>query len=162
MWTRTGKRHVPGIVSHATPRSLARIVFHIEEGRAVDAWSSLEMKRHLYVTKRRYRYAYAPELAGAAVYFKSGSYYACHAEEGFRCGKYMGNTKNFMNVVVLVEWPGTKTRYLVSLMSNVLKVNSAWDHARIAAAIDELIRTRSAVEVRDSGSDSDIRAAGGG
>jgi len=162
LWTRTGKRHVPGLVSHATPRSLARLFFHIEEGRAVDTWSSLEMKRYLYMTRRRYRYAYAPELAGAAIYFKSGSYYACHAEPGFRCGKYMGNTKNFMNVAVLIEWPGQTTRYLVSLMSNVLKVNSAWDHARIAVAIEEAIRTRRAATIEDQGTEAEKRAAGNG
>ena len=33
------------------------------------------MKRYLYMTKKRYRYVYAPELANAAVYFKSGSFY---------------------------------------------------------------------------------------
>ncbi len=160
MWTRTAKRYVPGVISYATPRSLAKFVFAIEQGRLIDPWSSLEMKRYLYMTKRRYRYAYAPELAGANIYFKSGSYYACHAEEGFRCGKYAGNTKNFMNVVVIVEWPNESTRYIVSLMSNVLKVNSAWDHARIAVAIEEMIRTRKAASIRDEGTEQELRDAG--
>ncbi len=162
MWTRTAKRHVPGVISHATPRSLAKFVYALEQGRLVDAWSSLEMKRYLYMTKRRYRYAYAPELARANIYFKSGSYYACHAEEGFRCGKYAGNTKNFMNVVVIIEWPGEATRYLVSLMSNVLKVNSAWDHAAIAVAIEQMIRTRRAVTIEDAANEQEVRDAGRG
>jgi len=162
MWTRTGKRYVPGVLSYATPRTLAQLTFRMEQGRLVDPWSSLEMKRYLYMTKRRYRYAYAPELAGAAIYFKSGSFYVCRPEEGYRCGKYMGNAKNFMNVVTIVEWPGTSTRYLVALMSNVLKVNSAWDHARLAVAVDEAVRTRSAVRVREEGTEEEVRASGSG
>jgi hypothetical protein len=161
-WTRTGKRYVPGVPSYATPRTLAELAFRMEQGRLVDPWSSLEMKRYLYMTKRRYRYAYAPELAGAAIYFKSGSLYQCRPEEGYRCGKYMGNARNYMNVVTIVEWPGTDTRYLIALMSNVLKINSAWDHARLGAAIDEAVRTRQAVEVIEQGSEEEIRQAGSG
>jgi len=150
------------VLSYATPRTLAQLTFRMEQGRLVDPWSSLEMKRYLYMTKRRYRYAYAPELAGAAIYFKSGSFYVCRPEEGYRCGKYMGNAKNFMNVVTIVEWPGTSTRYLVALMSNVLKVNSAWDHARLAVAVDEAVRTRAAVRVREEGTEEEVRASGSG
>jgi len=162
MWTRTAKRYVPGVPSYATPRTLAQLTFRMEQGRLVDPWSSLEMKRYLYMTKRRYRYAYAPELANAAIYFKSGSYYQCKPEEGYRCGKYMGNAKNYMNAVTIIEWPGTSTRYLITLMSNVLKVNSAWDHARLGVAIDEAVRTRKAVEVREAGTEEEIRASGSG
>ncbi|MCB1683598.1 MAG: hypothetical protein KDI31_03900, partial [Pseudomonadales bacterium] len=160
MFTRAGKQYVPGILSYATPRTLAQFVFRMEQGRLVDAWSSLEMKRYLYVTKRRYRYAYAPELAEAALYFKSGSLYQCRPEEGYRCGKYMGNTKNFMNVVTIVEWPGTDTRYFITLMSNVLKVNSAWDHAKLAVAIDEAVKTRAPVQVKEDGTAAEVNAAG--
>ncbi|MGE0622925.1 MAG: serine hydrolase [Pseudomonadales bacterium] len=162
LWTRTAKHYVPGVLSYGTPRTLAQLTFRMEQGRLVDPWSSLEMKRYLYMTKRRYRYAYAPELAGAAIYFKSGSYYVCRPEEGYRCGKYMGNNRNLMNVVTIVEWPGTNTRYLIALMSNVLKVNSAWDHARLGVAVDEAVRTRDAVQVREEGTDEEIRASGSG
>jgi len=162
LWTRTGKRYVPGLPSYATPRTLAQLTFRMEQGRLVDAWSSLEMKRYLYMTKRRYRYAYAPELAGAAIYFKSGSFYQCRPEEGYRCGKYQGNAKNFMNAVVIVEWPGTRTRYLVAMMSNVLKVNSAWDHARLAVAIDAAVRTRTSVKVKETGTREEVESAGHG
>jgi len=162
MWTRTGKRYVPGLPSYATPRTLAQLTFRLEQGRLVDPWSSLEMKRYLYMTKRRYRYAYAPELAGAAIYFKSGSFYQCRPEEGYRCGKYQGNAKNFMNAVTIVEWPGTRTRYLVAMMSNVLKVNSAWDHARLAVAIDAAVRTRASVKVKETGTREEVESAGHG
>ena len=164
-WTRVSKGKVPGVGgSRATPRELARWLLRLEQGRLVDAWSSLEMKRYLYMTKRRYRYVYAPELADAAVYFKSGSLFRCAPEEGFTCGKYMGNLENAMNSVVIIESPAKKSpgqkRYLVALMSDVRKVNSAWDHSRLGAAIEEIVRSRQAVQVRDRGDASDVRDAG--
>ncbi|MDX1433077.1 MAG: serine hydrolase [Gammaproteobacteria bacterium] len=167
-WTRTGKQRVPGTVSFATPRELARILFRMEQGRLVDAWSSLEMKRYLYMTKRRYRYVYAPELHDAAVYFKSGSLYSCQPEEGFRCRKYMGNKRNLMNSVAIVESPASagaasqrrQTRYLVALVSNVLRVNSAWDHSRFAVAIDQAVKTRREVEVKEKAGEAEMKSAG--
>jgi hypothetical protein len=166
MFTRGGKDCVPGVSSFASPRELVRLLLRLEEGRLVDAWSSLEMKRYLYLTKKRYRYCYAPELAGAAVYFKSGSLYSCEAEEGFRCGKYRGNVKNFMNSIAIVESPAVpqegqvQHRYLVALMSNVLRKNSAWDHSRLGAAIDEAVRTRARIEVREEGAPGEVTDAG--
>ena len=172
-WTRTGKTHVPGTSSFATPRELARVMFRLEQGRLVDAWSSLEMKRYLYMTKRRYRYVFAPELHDAAVYFKSGSLYGCYDEPGFKCRKYMGNERNLMNSVAIIESPAyasagaantgeTQTRYIVSLMSNVLRVNSAWDHSRMAVAIDKAVKTRGAVEVKEKAGEAEMKAAGEG
>ncbi len=160
-WTGSSKQKIPGTVSFATPRELARLLFRIEQGRLVDEWSSLEMKKYLYLTKRRYRYAYAPELADAAVYFKSGSLYSCQPEEGFRCEKYMGNVRNLMNSVAIVEQAGeSPTRYIATLMSNVLKVNSAWDHSRIAAAVHGTIRTNSPQALREKASATEIKDAG--
>lgn len=167
-WTRTGKTRVPGSTSFATPRELARIMFRLEQGRLVDAWSSLEMKRYLYMTKRRYRYVFAPELHDAAVYFKSGSLYGCREETGFKCRKYMGNVRNLMNSVAIIESPAratsnrAQTRYIVALMSNVLRVNSAWDHSRMAVAIDNAVKTRGEVEVKEKADEAEIKAAGEG
>jgi hypothetical protein len=150
--------------SRTTPRELARWLLRLEQGRLVDGWSSLEMKRYLYMTKRRYRYTYAPELAKAAVYFKSGSLYRCIPEADFKCGKYLGNAQNAMNSVVIVESPAqpgpTQRRYLVALTSDVRKVNSAWDHSRLGAAIEEIVQTRQAVKVRDTGSSVEISESG--
>lgn len=162
-WTSTGKARVPGTKSFATTRELARYIWRMEQGRLVDAWSSLEMKRYLYMTKRRYRYVYAPELAQSAVFFKSGSFYECQKEEGFTCGKYMGNVRNMMNSVVVVEsLPGASQyyRYIVAMMSNVLKINSAWDHSRLGAAIHEAVLTRGTVKVREDGDVQMIQDAG--
>lgn len=161
MFTGAGKNKVPGTQSFATPRELARLKFRIEQGRLVDAWSSLEMKKYLYLTKRRYRYAYAPELADSAVFFKSGSLYSCAPEEGFRCDKYLGNVRNLMNSIAIVEGDGEDApRYIAALMSNVLRFNSAWDHSRIAAAVHETLRTDQAQALKESASAEEIAESG--
>ena len=161
MWTTNSKQKVPGTVSFATPRELARFVFRIEQGRLVDAWSSLQMKKYMYLTKRRYRYCYAPELSDEAVFFKSGSLYSCQPEEGFRCEKYMGNVRNMMNSVAVVEGDDAgEPFYIATLMSNVLRFNSAWDHSRIAAAVHETMRTRKAQALRETASQAEISEAG--
>lgn len=160
-WTTNSKWKVPGTTSYATPRELARLLFRIEEGRLVDEWSSLEMKKYMYMTKRRYRYAYAPELGEQAVYFKSGSLYSCQREEGFVCGKYMGNVRNMMNSVAVVEGRSEEDpAYIATLMSNVLRVNSAWDHSRIGAAVHETMRTNQAQALKESASATEIQEAG--
>ena len=164
-WTQNAKKKVPGPGGSAvTPKELARLLLRLEQGRLVDEWSSLEMKRYLYMTKRRYRYAYPPELANAAVYFKSGSLYRCKPEADFVCKKYMGNLENRMNSIVIIESPAKageqQRRYLVTLTSNVLYKNSAWDHGRIGAAIEEVVRSGTAVVVRESGTSEDIRSSG--
>ncbi len=160
-WTTNSKQFVPGTSSYGTARELARLVFRIEQGLLVDEWSSLQMKKYMYLTKRRYRYSYAPELADAAVFFKSGSLYSCRPEEGFVCGKYMGNRINLMNSVAVVEGPGdSELHYLATLMSNVLKFNSAWDHSRIAAAVHGTMQTNVAQKLRETASETEMREAG--
>ncbi len=160
-WTTNSKQIVPGTVSFATTRELARFAFRIEQGRLVDRWSSLQMKKYLYLTKRRYRYSYAPELGDAGVFFKSGSLYSCRPEEGFRCQKYMGNARNMMNSLAIVEGAGDNgPHYIATLMSNVLKFNSAWDHSRIAAAVHETIRTNVTQALRENVSEKEMQDAG--
>lgn len=147
LFTGEGKRVIPRTYSSATPIGLLRFLLKLEQGQMIDRWSSLEMKRLLYVTRRRIRYAAAPALNNAAVYFKSGSLYSCVPEEGYTCGKYMGNRLNFMSSVAIIETParGRDQRvYLVVLMSDVLRKNSAADHAELARKIDRLVRERPA------------------
>jgi hypothetical protein len=104
---------------------------------------------------------YAPELKDAAVFFKSGSLYSCKPEEGFRCDKYMGNARNMMNSVTIVQGPTEQDpHYIAVLMSNVLKVNSAWDHSRIAAAVDAMVRTRQPQTLRETASEKELSEAG--
>jgi hypothetical protein len=141
-FTWKGKRLVPGTTSHATPRELMRWLIKLEQGRLVDAFSSREIKRLLYMTQRRIRYASAPALAEAAVYFKSGSLYKCKTEAGFECKKYHGNVINMLNSVAIIEAPATDRRlyYMVVVMSNVLRKNSAVAHQTLATRIHRMLQ----------------------
>jgi hypothetical protein len=141
-FTRTGKRRVPsGYNSYGTARELMRFLLLMEQGKLVDIFSSREIKRMLYMTERRIRYASSPALYDSAVYFKSGSLYSCKKEPGFRCRKYHGNVKNYMNSVAIVETPAGVKRlhYIATLISNVLYQNSAVDHQTLATYIHRLI-----------------------
>jgi hypothetical protein len=127
--------------SLGTVRGLMMWLAALESGRVVDEASSLEIKRLMYMTDRRIRYAHAPVLDSAAVYFKSGSLYGC--KPGTSCGKYRGNRMNYMNSVAIVEQP-EGSRYMVALMSNVLGRNSAYDHQVLATRIDKVVRRTAA------------------
>jgi hypothetical protein len=140
LFTSEAKRLAPGAGgSIATPRGLMKFMIAMERGKIFDPETSLEIKRLLYMTDRRIRYAASPALKEAAVYFKSGSLYKCKPEEGFKCGKYMGNVDNYMNSVAIVEHPDSTT-YMVALMSNVLRKNSNIDHNALGSKIDRIFR----------------------
>ncbi len=144
-FTREGKRRVPAGGSRATTEELLRLLLRLEQGRVVDAFSSRELKRLLYQTQRRIRYASSPALRHAAVYFKSGSLYRCRPEPGFTCGKYRGNRLNLLNSVAIVESPAGKPDglfYLVVVSSNVLKKNAAVAHQTLATRIHRLLQRR--------------------
>jgi hypothetical protein len=149
-FSREGKKRVPGTNSTATSHQLLKFVVLMEQGKLVDPWSSLEIKKLLYLTDGRIRYASSPVLSDAAVYYKSGSFYGCKVEKGFDCGayKYRGNRFNFMNSVAIVETPPkpgkTQLRYLVVVLSNVLKKNSAELHRDMATEIHRMIKARHA------------------
>jgi len=148
-FTAQGKKNVAGGGnSYATARSLMDFLLRMEEGRLVDEWSSRQLKRLLYMTERRIRYASSPALADAAVYFKSGSLYKCKEEEGFTCGNYRGNVINYMNSVAIVEQGvgAVKLHYIVVVLSNVLRRNSAEEHQRLGTEIHRLIERRHGFE----------------
>ncbi len=135
-FTGGGRGHIPRKGgSIGSPIGLMKYMVALEQGKIVDPETSLEMKRLLFMTGRRIRYAYSPKLDDAAVYFKSGSLYKC--KDGSSCGQYMGDYWNYMNSVAIVEHPEGST-YMVCLMSNVLGKNSAWDHQDLAGKIDEI------------------------
>ena len=139
-FTRGASDKIPGQGgSIGSPVGLMKYMIELERGNVIDKESSLEIKRLMYMTDRRIRYASSPALADAAVYFKSGSLYKCSKEEGSKCGKYMGNVFNFMNSVAIVEHPDG-TNYMVCLMSNIKSRNSASEHLALASRIDKLIR----------------------
>jgi acid stress-induced BolA-like protein IbaG/YrbA len=81
------------------------------------------------------------------VYFKSGSLYSCQAEEGFKCGKYKGNKRNYMNSVAIVEADaeGKRLHYIVTLVSNVLRENAAVAHQTLGTQIHQLMKQRHGV-----------------
>lgn len=140
-FTAEGKKRVDGTSSHATPRGLVNFLLKLEKGLLVDEWSSREIKRLLYVTERRIRYASAGALRDSAVYFKSGSLYSCQPEPGFQCRKYHGNKRNYMNSAAIVESPAGQNRlyYMVTVLSNVLRRNSAQDHQDLGRAIHAML-----------------------
>ncbi len=141
-FTREGKHKVNGGGnSYGTARELMLFVLRMEQGRLVDEFSSRQIKRLLYMTERRIRYASSPALKDSAVYFKSGSLYSCKEEEGFKCGAYMGNVRNYMNSVAIVESPAGENRlfYISTLISNVLRKNSAVEHQTMGTRIHRLI-----------------------
>ncbi len=140
-FTREGKKQVPGTSSYATPRGLTEYVLKMEQGKLVDEWSSREIKRLMYITERRIRYGSSGVLRPSAVYFKSGSLYSCQPEEGFVCKKYHGNKRNYMNSVALIETSAGQNRlfYEVSVLSNVLRKNSAQDHRDLARAVHGML-----------------------
>ena len=142
-FTREGKRRVPGTNSYANPRELLKFLLLLEQGKIVDDFSSREIKRLLYMTERRIRYASSPALSKAAVYFKSGSLYRCKPEPGFRCLKYHGNVLNLLNSVAIIESPAGERRlyYMVTVMSDVLRKNSAVVHQTLATRIHRLIES---------------------
>ncbi len=127
--------------STGSPLGLMKFLIQLEQGNVVDQQSSLEIKRLMYMTDRRIRYAQSPALAKAAVYFKSGSLYRCDRTKGEACDKYMGNVDNFMNSVAIIEHPNN-CKYMVVLMTNVLRKNSATDHMYLASSLDKIVQKR--------------------
>ena len=140
-FTREGKARIPGTNSAATPLELLRYIVKMEKGTLVDPYSSLALKRLIYLSEGRIRYASSPALRRSALYFKSGSLYSCKQEPGFECGKYKGNVRNYLNSVTMVETdePGRRLQYIVVLLSNVLRKDSAQIHKQVATQIHEIM-----------------------
>ena len=128
--------------SIGTPAGLMKYLVQLEQGEVIDQLSSLEMKKLLYLTERRIRYAYSKSLNEARIYFKSGSLYKCDRSVNPDCQAYAGNVYNYMNSVILVEQP-SGIKYIACLMTNVLNVNSAGAHMALATKLDQVIASRS-------------------
>lgn len=141
-FTAGGKARVPGSGdSYGTARELMRYLLRVEQGRLVDLFSSREIKRLVYITENRIRYASSPALAQAAVYFKSGSLFECAPEKGFTCKPYAGNVKNFMNSAAIIETPAgaRQHHYLSTLVTNILRKNSAAEHQALATRLQAVM-----------------------
>ncbi len=140
-FTNNASRVIPGTASYASPLELMRWLVRLQQGRIVDPWSSLEIKKLIYFSRPRYRYASSPALVNAPVFFKSGSLFHCVPEEGFTCKAYAGNKLNLMHSVAIVESKG-KT-YMVTMTTNVLRVNGAVEHQTVAGLIEKLMQSDS-------------------
>jgi hypothetical protein len=139
MFTRSADKYVGrNGGSTGTPKGLMKFLVQLEQGKVVDKESSLEMKRIMYSTDRRIRYAKSSRLDSAAVYYKSGSYYKCDRVKNPNCKDYAGNVFNYMNSVIIVEHPNG-VKYITCLMTNVLNKNSAGNHMYLASMIDDII-----------------------
>ena len=140
-FTKTANASITPFPSRATTREMVRFLWRMEQGLLVDEFSSLALKRLLYVTETRRRYAAAESLRPHAVYFKSGSLYACEAEESFDCRRYHGDKLNLMNSVAIVESVphAPYMHYMVAVASNVLRRDSSLDHQLLANAIHRLL-----------------------
>ncbi len=126
--------------SIGTTKGLLKFMFALEQGKVITPRISLEIKRLMYLTDRRIRYASSHVLNDDAVYFKSGSLYSFKPEVGYVPQNYAGNRYNYMNSVAIVEkQDSTKRKYLVALMSNVLRKNSVGEHYALAGKIDQLL-----------------------
>lgn len=138
MFTRGATGIVPPMGgSIGTPKGLMKWLLALERGEIIGYESCLEMKRLIYMSDRRIRYARAEVLDSAAVCFKSGSLYSFL--EGTPRKKYAGSRYNYMNSVAIVEHKDG-TSYLVAMESNVLNKNSAYDHYILATRIDGMLR----------------------
>lgn len=143
-FTREGRARVPGGKSWASSRAWMDLLVAMEKGRLVDPWSSAQIKKLLYLTEHRIRYASSPELDQSAVFYKSGSLYKCRPEKGFVCRNYAGNQWNFMNSIAIVESirRSPKLRYAVVVNSNVLRKDAVGEHRALAARIHRLLEER--------------------
>jgi hypothetical protein len=149
-FTRGAKARVAGAGSTATARELLHYLVRMEQGKLVDPWSSLQIKRLLYLSDVRIRFASQPALDDAAVYFKSGSLYACRPEPRFACSKYHGNVKNYMNSVAVVEAEeqGRSLHYVAVVLSNVLRKDSTEVHRDLALRLHQQVERRHGITPR--------------
>lgn len=143
-FTAYGKKFAASVGSSATTRDLVHLLLMLEQGKVIDEFSSLEIKRLLYLTQKRERYAGAAVLNDSAVYFKAGSLLKCTYEPGYICQKYEGNRDNTLNGVALVESPVANPvhRYIVAVSTNILRRNSEELHRQLADGIDAIVKLR--------------------
>jgi hypothetical protein len=104
-FTSKANRYIHAKSSSATPLSLLQWMIKVEQGKLIDEWSSLELKKMLYITRKRVRYLYGRALNNCAAFFKSGSLFRCKPEPDFTCIQYQGNVINALNALIEIETP---------------------------------------------------------
>jgi len=112
----------PGGHEPCDARDLLRLLLKLEQGRIVDAFSSREMKRLMYMTQRRIRFASSPALSGCGRLFQIRVSLPLSTRARVHVSQYEGNVEKHD------ELPGDRRiagrqigtlHYLVALMSNV-------------------------------------------
>ena len=139
-FTRNGSNAVPGAASYACPNELLRWLVKMEQGKMVDEWSSLEIKRLMYFVRPAIPLRVGARRWRMPRYFSNRARCSSATERRLHCKQYAGNVTNLMHSVAAVE-SGEK-RYLIAMMSNVLRVNSAVEHQTIAGEDREMIQGR--------------------
>ncbi len=137
-FTKTANSKIPKSHSSATTYDLLELLIQLERGRLVDTFSSLELKKLLYLTQSRTRFAAHPLLDDSAVFFKSGSFYRCNTAS---CPKNNGNIYNLMNSCVIVESTNQspQTHYLLVLSSNEPGHDAVELHRDLAGKIHSVL-----------------------
>ncbi|MEL6341437.1 MAG: hypothetical protein AAFQ65_16160 [Myxococcota bacterium] len=102
-FTKGANRYVKTGPSRASPLGVLAWMVKVEQGKMVDEWASAELKRMLYLTRRRVRYLYTKKLDEHAAFFKSGSLFQCKPEPGYTCIQYQGNVINVLNALIEIE-----------------------------------------------------------
>lgn len=100
-FTSGANRYIRSKSSAATPFAVVQWMLRVEQGRMVDAFSSLELKKMLYLTRRRVRYLFTRHLHGFGAFFKSGSLYR-FSENAPRI-QYQGDKINVLNTLVEID-----------------------------------------------------------
>jgi hypothetical protein len=138
-FTKRGKQLIPSSGSTATTKELLTFLIRLEQALLVDAYSSAELKKLLYSTQNRARYASHPALNDTVAYYKSGSNYRC----SYDCADNEGDILNLMNSVGIFEYPieNPKVVYLVALSTNVPRINAVDLHKEIGGSIHEVMKT---------------------
>lgn len=134
LFTKAGKKAIPSVGSTINPREMLKLLLKMEQGKLVDQFSSMELKRLLYLTQKRIRYSNSYLLDEAAVYYKSGSLYSGGPP-------YEGRSRNILHSAVVVEAPAEAPRvhYLIMLSTNILQKNSIVLHENFAGDLHRLI-----------------------
>ncbi|MCB0309713.1 MAG: serine hydrolase [Bdellovibrionales bacterium] len=145
LFTSRAKQIVQGSGSTANVHQLITLMYKMETGNLIDQFSSLALKKLLYSTQKRIRYASADSLDRAAVYYKAGSLFSCNPQQLQPCHRYQGTKTNQMNSIALIEDPARapRLRYIVALSTDILRQNSSVLHAQLANVVHKFMKRRS-------------------
>lgn len=100
-FTHGAGKYIHSSTCGASVFAILQWMVRVEQGRMVDEWSSLELKKMLYLTRRRVRYLHTHLLDNFAAFFKSGSLYRFN--EGSPHIQYEGDKINVLNSLIEID-----------------------------------------------------------